>query len=220
VTNTIRIAVRGQVRLLVESLERLLASESPFLVVDGDVDPPPDVLLFEAAALGPIEDLRRAAARSRVLVIGADDDPEWAVKALRAGSRGILEKGASLRELAKAVQVIHEGQIWARQHVVARLVEDAARGPREALSPASPTRELSAREHEVASSTVEGLSNKEIAARLAISEATVKAHLTSIFRKLGVRGRGQLQALYHRAAHLTRWVPVASDRPQSPSPRV
>lgn len=44
----------------------------------------------------------------------------------------------------------------------------------------------------------EGLSNDEIAERLSISEATVKAHLTSIFRKLRVRARGQLSALYHR----------------------
>ena len=56
---------------------------------------------------------------------------------------------------------------------------------------------LSEREREVLVHTATGLSNKELADRLGISEGTVKAHLTSIFQKLGVRGRTELAAAYH-----------------------
>jgi len=56
---------------------------------------------------------------------------------------------------------------------------------------------LSSREKEVLRHAATGLSNKELAERLAISEATVKVHLTHIFQKLGVRGRAELAAVYH-----------------------
>ncbi len=59
-----------------------------------------------------------------------------------------------------------------------------------------PDERLSGREREVYRHTAAGLSNKELADRLSISEATVKVHLTHIFRKLGVRSRGELAAAY------------------------
>ena len=58
-------------------------------------------------------------------------------------------------------------------------------------------RQLSRREREIFRQAASGLANKEVASRLAIGEATVKAHLTHIFQKLGVRGRAELAALYH-----------------------
>ena len=61
-------------------------------------------------------------------------------------------------------------------------------------------RTLSRREREIFHHAATGLGNRELAARLAIGEATVKAHLTKIFQKLGVRGRAELAAVYHGVA--------------------
>jgi len=196
--DAIRVALRGDHRLFVEGIEALLRADASLRVVgEGDS---PEVLLLDARTEGLLDQVRTESERCRVLLIGAEDDPDWAAGALQAGSRGILERGSGSEDLLKAIRLVHEGQVWARRGVISRLVESVStlpggsKGPTPAAEP-----RLSGREHEVASLAAEGLSNKEIAQSLSISEATVKAHLTNIFRKLGVRGRGYLAALYHRA---------------------
>jgi DNA-binding CsgD family transcriptional regulator len=77
----------------------------------------------------------------------------------------------------------------------------------------SVARQLSLREREVFRHAAIGLSNKEVADRLAISRATVKAHLTQIFQKLGVSGRSQLAAVYHGLAAASSTHLAAADGP-------
>jgi DNA-binding NarL/FixJ family response regulator len=136
--------------------------------------------------------------RPWVILAGADGHEEWAVEALKTGVRGILPKSASVENLLKAVRVVHQGEVWASNRVIALTVAElAARSVSPRAGKLAFGERLSAREHEIVHLVVDGLSNFEAATRLGITEATVKAHLTHIFQKLALRGRAQLAARYH-----------------------
>jgi DNA-binding NarL/FixJ family response regulator len=205
----VRVAVLSDDRLLCEGLLRIIASEPSFAVVGQDDQPVlapslraarPHVLLVDSRMEGALS-LCAALKRDRepaVILIAARDDDDWAVGALEAGTRGILSKSARPDELIKAVRVVHTGEIWARRHVLAaRLEHLAVASVAGRAVDALLEQRLSSRERDVFRQAATGLSNKELASHLAISEATVKVHLTRIFRKLGVRGRAELAAAYH-----------------------
>ncbi len=216
----IRIAILTDNRLFDEGLRRIIASDPALRLakVDGSKGTPislgsdsTDIVLADArmeSSLAVCAELRRAGTHPWVIFLGAGDDDEWTLKALKAGARGIMGREAGGELLRAAVRVVHVGQIWARRETLARIVDELASPSR--TPPATeqwPPGRLSTREEEIVRAVAQGLSNEEIADRLSISEATVKAHLTSIFQKLRVRTRGRLSALYHRTlAHS----PIAS----------
>jgi len=221
---SIRVAILSDDWLLGEGLSRIIAGEPSFVVVGeghrAAFGRPlraaaPQVLLVDSlmeGALALCAELRREDGPAVIFMAGQDDDA-WAMSALEAGARGILAKGARAENLLKAVRVVSEGQIWARRDLLARMEHRAAssvavRGGEPILDP-----RLSDREREVYREAAMGLSNKELAKRLAISQATVKAHLTSIFQKLGLRGRAELAAAYHGL------LPPASGHPSPPQIR-
>jgi len=162
----------------------------------------PHILLVDAqiaGALSVCSGLRQSGARPWVILAGADGDDGWAVHALKSGARGILVKSATVDNLIKAVRLVHQGEVWASHRALTLAVEElAVRSINSA--PGDPAiKSLSRREQDIARLIASGLSNQEVAGRLAITEATVKAHLTHIFQKLTLRGRGQLAALYYRS---------------------
>ncbi|AEV16230.1 Transcriptional regulator, LuxR [Thermus sp. CCB_US3_UF1] len=106
-------------------------------------------------------------------------DPSQAPQALKRGYRGYLYPEQGLAMLVRALQAVARGEVWAERKVVASLVGE-------------PLPTLTPREKEVAALAAIGLSNEEIAQELGISVKTVKAHLTAVFQKLGVRKRTQL----------------------------
>jgi len=204
---SIRIAILSDDRLLGEGLRRIIAGE-PSLAVVGEgrqavFGPPlraagPQVLLVDSrmeGALALCAKLRREGGPAVIFMAGQDDGA-WAMSALEAGACGILAKSAGAEDLVKAVCVVSEGQVWARRDVLARMEHRAASSV--AVRGGEPIlQRLSDREREVYREAAMGLSNRELAKRLAISPATVKAHLTSIFQKLGLRRRAELAAAYH-----------------------
>jgi DNA-binding NarL/FixJ family response regulator len=205
----IRTAVISDDRLLREGLVRILSGGTSFSIV-GQHDRPtfdaalraaqPDVLLVDSrmeGALGLCAALRPEGGPA-VILLAADEDDDFAGRALDAGARGILVRTAGSADLVKAVRVVSQGEIWARRHVITTRMEHLAVNGLKRPGESSLTQELlSGREREVLLHTATGLSNKELADRLGISEGTVKAHLTRIFQKLGVRGRAELAAAYH-----------------------
>ncbi len=204
----IRTAVISDDRLLREGLISILSGKGSFTVV-GEHDRctfgadlrsgRPAVLLVDRRMEGALAlcAALKVPGNPAVILLGADEDDDFAMRALDAGARGIVVKTTGSADLMKAIRVVSQGEIWARRQVIAaRMAHLAARTPRPAGE--SLAQELlSGREREVLLHTATGLSNKELAARLGISEGTVKAHLTSIFQKLGVRGRTELAAAYH-----------------------
>jgi DNA-binding NarL/FixJ family response regulator len=138
-----------------------------------------------------------AACGTGVVMMAVPDTVDAGVQALTAGAGGIVYQSQPASDVARAVDVVARQQVFAPRHVVLALWRRSkATTVRPKPSEPDPDERLSGREREVYRYTAAGLSNKELADRLSISEATVKVHLTHIFRKLGVRSRGELAAAY------------------------
>jgi len=113
-----------------------------------------------------------------------------AVVALKQGARGYCSRQSEADLLRRAVQQVRDGEIWVGRSVTSHLLEElTAASTRRAPGPPRRLGRLTQRERELVALVAAGASNKEIADRLSIAERTVKAHLTSIFRKLGVSSR-------------------------------
>ncbi|MCM1947978.1 response regulator transcription factor [Streptomyces sp. G2] len=148
----------------------------------------PDVVLMDlrmpaGGGVDAIAALARHGARARVLVLTTYDTDTDTLPAIEAGATGYLLKDAPREELFAAVRAAAEGRTVLSPAVATRLVS-AVRRPAE---PVDDT--LSAREREILVLVARGTSNREIAAELFISEATVKTHLTHIYAKLAVKDR-------------------------------
>jgi DNA-binding NarL/FixJ family response regulator len=148
----------------------------------------PQVVLMDLAM--PVVDGAEATRRivaadpsTQVVILTSFSDREQIVRALDAGAIGYLLKDAEPGDLIEGVRAAARGE--------SPLDPKAARAMLNARGRPSPAAELSPREREVLSLVASGLANKLIAMRLEISEATVKAHLTSIFSSIGVTDRTQ-----------------------------
>jgi two-component system, NarL family, nitrate/nitrite response regulator NarL len=196
-----RIAVHSDDRLFCEGLLRILDATTSFLIVDYRAvdESRPQVILLDSRIDGALTLCTSVADRgsdTHVILIAASDDDHWAARALAAGARGILSRKASSEDLFDAIEEVRAGLYWASPRTLAARLDylsDAHGAPRENEI----ERQLSVREREVFREAARGLGNKELADRLAISEATVKVHLTHIFQKLGVSGRAELAAAYY-----------------------
>jgi DNA-binding NarL/FixJ family response regulator len=125
-----------------------------------------------------------------VLVLTTFDLDEYVFRALEAGAAGFLLKDAPPDRLVEAVRVVAAGEALLAPVVTRRLIERYLQAPPPAQGP-DPAADLSPREREVWQLLAQGLSNTEIAAALVVTEATVKAHVTRLLAKLGVRDRVQ-----------------------------
>jgi DNA-binding NarL/FixJ family response regulator len=196
--SVVRIAVISDDRLFCEGIVSILHTVTSFEVVERGT--PADVVMIDSRledALAICERLQESAA---ALMTAAPSDPEWCRDALCAGASGVLSKNAGAGELVQAVRVLAAGSVWAPRRAMAACIKHLLSGvlARRAGS-AMLEQQLSRREREILRQAATGLANKELASRFEIGEATVKAHLTRIFQKLGVRGRAELAAVYHGA---------------------
>jgi DNA-binding NarL/FixJ family response regulator len=160
----------------------------------------PAVVLMdlEMPVLDGIEATRRIRAAQpevAVVVLTSFSDRERILRALDAGAVGYLLKDAEPDELARAIEAAARGE--------SPLDPKAARALLSARRAPAPADALSEREREVLAMVGEGLANKAIARRLGISEKTVKAHLTSVYREIGVTDRTQA-ALWAQRNGVTR----------------
>jgi DNA-binding NarL/FixJ family response regulator len=204
----VRIALLSDDRLLCDGIARLLHTDAAFDVTVYDMVAKlelaaragrVDVLLVDSRIDNAVVIAGAGTIAPASLLIAAPDDAAWCGQALCAGASGVLPKQAGGDTLISAVRAVADGSIWAPRRVMAECIRhlvttSIARRDGTAML----DRHLSRREREIFRHAAAGLGNKEIGHRLAIGEATVKAHLTSIFQKLGVRGRAELAALYHR----------------------
>jgi DNA-binding NarL/FixJ family response regulator len=161
----------------------------------------PDVVLMDVRMpdMDGIEATRRivsSGSSARVVVLTTFDADEYVFAALRAGASGFMLKDVRPAELVDAIRVVAGGDALLAPSVTRRLLDrfaDTLPGP-DAAPPAD-LGELTEREVEVLRLVALALSNAEIAARLVLTEATVKTHVSSVLRKLGLRDRVQAVVL-------------------------
>ena len=156
----------------------------------------PDVILMDVRmpVLDGVEATRRIAAsgsRARILVLTTFDLDEHAFAALQAGASGFLLKDVRPSELVEAIRVVARGDALLAPGLTRRLLDRFAPDlPGTGVRPAD-LDELTPRETEVLRLLARGLSNAELGERLVLTEATVKTHVSSVLRKLGLRDRAQ-----------------------------
>jgi len=128
---------------------------------------------------------------ARIIILTTHDVDEYVFAALRAGASGFLLKDVRPPDLVEAIRVVARGDALLAASVTRRLLDRfAAQLPDDAAKPAD-LDELTERELEVLRLVALALSNAEIAARLVLTEATVKTHVSSVLRKLDLRDRVQ-----------------------------
>lgn len=166
----------------------------------------PDVIVMDIRMPGMdgIDATRRILAQPgtenmRVLVLTTFDIDEYVYDALAVGASGFLLKDATADDLVSAVRVVARGDALLAPQVTARLVREFAKQRRSPLRPHSGLSTLTARESEVLILMAGGLSNAEIAARLVVSEHTVKTHVARVFTKLNLRDRAQAVMLAYES---------------------
>jgi DNA-binding NarL/FixJ family response regulator len=195
---TIKVLVADDHAVVRSGLEHLLATTTDLELaaeaadgqqaVDAAETAGADVILMDISmpVLDGVEATRRIMARNpdaRIVMLTSLADNRKILDALEAGASGYLLKHAGPDELLGAIRAAAAGE--------APLDPKAARVLLDSRRMTSPDKALSAREQEVLRLVAQGLANKQIARRLAISERTVKAHLTNVFARLGVSDRTQ-----------------------------
>jgi DNA-binding NarL/FixJ family response regulator len=153
-----------------------------------------DLRMPRMGGVKAIKRLREQAPEVRVLVLTTYDTDSDVLPAVEAGATGYLLKDTPREELVRAVHAAHRGEAVLSPAVAGRLMGQVRNPPSETLS---------AREIDVLRLVAAGSTNREIARRLFISEATVKTHLLHIYTKLKVRDRASAVATGHRRGLLT-----------------
>ena len=156
-----------------------------------------DLALPGMGGLGAVPAIQRLHPDAKVVVLATTPTERQAMFALVAGARGYCDRNISSALMRKAAEVVQSGEIWIARGVVGLLLKRLAaltrRGrARAARASVDVFGALAPRERQIAQLVASGASNKDIAGRLHITEATVKAHLTSVFRKLNVSDRLRL----------------------------
>ena len=156
----------------------------------------PDVVLMDVRMPGlngiaATREIHQRWPAIRIIVLTTFDDDEYVFEALHAGAAGYLLKNADPDHLARAIRGVHTGQAILDPAVTQKVIQHFTRATAAQPAQITLTERLTDRERAVLRGMVDGLSNSAIAARLALSEGTVKNHLTHIFQKLDVKDRAQ-----------------------------
>lgn len=214
---SIRILLIDDHRCILWGLEKLIESERPRMEVVGKATNSleaielarkhlPDVILLDMDLAGEsgvdvIPELI-SVSQAHVLVLTGVRDPSIHDRAVLAGARGVVEKGDPAETILKAIEKVHEGQLWLNRATTSRIFMGLSRRNGAQLMDPDEHRiaTLTDRERKVVCvmSAHAGVSAKGIAVMLHISEHTLRNHLTSIYGKLGVANRLELFDYAHK----------------------
>lgn len=170
----------------------------------------PDVTLMDIRmpvlngidAISRIRSGGRPGARTRIVVLTTFGLDDYVFGALRAGADGFLLKDTSAADLVDCVRRVHEGESVVSPRVTRLLIDDFLARPTSVAARAAP--ELTARERDILAGICEGLSNPQIAARLYLAPATVKAYVSRLLEKFGVESRVGLVISAYQAGLVER----------------
>lgn len=159
----------------------------------------PDVLVLDLTmprcnGFGVLEQIKRVAPSTQVLVLTAHLEREYELRALAAGARAFLQKDGSVEVILKAIRAVAAGEVWASRLGSAQVLAK--------LSPDHPLAGLTSRERNVLVLLGRGMMNREVAVKTGLSEKTVASHVASLIGKLGVRGRVDAALIARRYAAL------------------
>ncbi len=162
----------------------------------------PDVVLLDISLPGDGLEAAASIARTfpgvRTVMLTASESELDVASALQAGARGYILKGSSGAEVVETVRAIFNGNSYAAPSLAARLLIQM--GKRAEVDASKPGNDLTGREGEILSLVSRGMTNKEIAGRLQLTERTVKHHMSSIMRKTKVRNRVEAMLMFRRRA--------------------
>ena len=200
-------------------LERLIESATPGMAVVGQASnraelfarvpcASPDVILLDLdlngeKALDFLEELNQQSP-ARVLVLTGTSDPLVHQQAIIQGARGVIHKQEPASTILRAIERVHDGEIWLDRHSVGHVLQALSRGQK-ADPEASKIAALTPKERHIIDMLMneKGARNKVLADKLHMSEHTLRNHLTAIYSKLQVAGRLELY-LYAASHHLLR----------------
>lgn len=156
----------------------------------------PEVLLISpnledgvGSGFSVLRELRGAQSSVKAIALLESSKREAVVEAFWCGAQGIFSKTGSIKTLCKCITSVQSGQVWANSQQLRLVIEALARAVPPRLVDAKGAEILTQREQDVVACLAEGLSNREVARRLKLSEHTVKNYLLHIFDKLGVSSR-------------------------------
>lgn len=135
-----------------------------------------------------------------VVIVSAMSDPTIMRRAIEFGASGFIPKSSPITEIGQAVRAVQDGDVWLPESALAAADENLSEDRQLAERVAS----LTPQQFRVLMMITDGLLNKQIAGELDVSEATVKAHVTAIFRKMHVRSRTQAAVAARRLAQAAR----------------
>jgi DNA-binding NarL/FixJ family response regulator len=200
----VRIVLVDDHEMVIEGLKAMLAAFAQRVTVVGQAvgaeramnvvgELRPDIVLCDvrmqgSSGLDLCLALRERDPGQRVVMLSVYDDQQYLFEALRVGACGYLLKSINSDELVRQLEFAHSGRTAIDPGMAARAVDTAARLQRDEYWPGA-RQGLTQRESEILSHVVNGLSNRGIATKLVIGDETVKTHLRSIYRKLGVSDR-------------------------------
>ncbi len=168
----------------------------------------PDVLLLDIEIPGGgLTAAQAVAMRSpvtKIIMLTVSEDEDNLLAALRTGARAYVLKGVSGRDLLTIVRGVAAGEVYITPILAASLLIEMTGTGHRGKPAASALDELTEREHQILGLVADGLSNKEIAAQLFLSEKTVKHHMTNILQKLQVRNRVEAAMLAQRGGRTSR----------------
>jgi DNA-binding NarL/FixJ family response regulator len=216
----IRVVVADDHPVVRFGVKNMLENEPGFEVVgeaeDGDVaitetlEREPDILLLDVMmprlpGLDALRAIMDKSPRVKIILLTSTITTQQIIEALQIGARGIVLKDAAASDLSKSMRAVLSGDYWIGGERVVNLVAALNELMKQAAAaPEKKTYGLTPRELEVVTCIVEGCSNKDVAKQFAISEETVKRHLSNIFDKTGVSTRLELAlfAIAHKLVTL------------------
>jgi DNA-binding NarL/FixJ family response regulator len=155
-----------------------------------------DIVLNDRSGLDLVEEVRRVSPESNIVILTAVESVEDVITAVSRGARAWLPKTVDSDYLVRVVRGVSRGEAWLTPDLLGRVLTEliARTGPRP-----NPLEVLTSREHEVLQCLVDGLNRAEIAARLRVSENTVRTHTRNLIAKLGAHSTLESVALALRS---------------------
>lgn len=201
---TIKVMLVDDHELIREGIKQIIELESDIDVIaqvgDGGEavnlarEYKPDIILLdinmpEMNGIEVLKRLRDLGIESKVIMLTIHSDREYILETMKIGAEGYVLKDSDAEGLVRAIRDVNAGKTYIQPSIASLLIENGIKD--ELNEDLEKINSLTKREYEVLTLIAEGLSNKDIADRLFISEKTVKNHVSSIFKKIGVNDRIQ-----------------------------